>query len=85
MADARFRRTPLELSDEQEHAEYDRVVLGKEESVPSIGDLSIDAFADGVVAHREGKGFHENPHGIAPTLSRLSWSLGWNERALRVP
>jgi hypothetical protein len=48
----------------------------------STRDLDLDAFADGVIAHREGKGFHENPDGMAPTVRRLSWSMGWNERAL---
>jgi hypothetical protein len=76
------RRVPLVLTDAEETAEFERVLLSRGES---IADLSIDAFADGVIAHREGKEFHENPGGIAPTLSRLSWSLGWNERALRVP
>ncbi len=47
-------------------------------------DLDIDAFADGVLAHRNGAHFHENPHSDAPTLRRLSWSMGWNERALMV-
>lgn len=48
--------------------------------------LDIDAFADGVVAHRDGVQFHENPHGTdAQTVRRLSWHLGWNERALRQP
>lgn len=50
----------------------------------SIRDLDIDAFADGVVAHRSGVQFHENPHGTnALTLRRLSWTVGWNERGLR--
>lgn len=49
----------------------------------SMRDLDLDAFADGVVAHRAGLGFHENPHGAdALTVARLSWSMGWNERAL---
>lgn len=52
--------------------------------VLSIRDLDIDAFADGVVGHRSGVQFHENPHGTdALTLRRLSWTMGWNERALR--
>lgn len=51
----------------------------------SIRDLDLDAFADGVAAHRAGNGFHENPHGTAAlTPARLSWSMGWNERALWV-
>jgi hypothetical protein len=49
----------------------------------NIRDMDIDAFADGVLAHRNGAGFHENPDGMAPTVRRLSWSFGWNERALR--
>lgn len=49
----------------------------------SIRDLDLDAFADGIVAHRQGKEFHENPDGHAPTMRRLSWSIGWNERALK--
>ncbi len=52
----------------------------------SIRDFDIDAFADGVVAHRNGVQFHENPHGAdALTLRRLSWTIGWNERALQQP
>ena len=48
--------------------------------------VDVDAFADGVIAHREGKAFHENPHGWhAMTVKRLSWSMGWNERGLRQP
>jgi len=50
---------------------------------PTIRDYDIDAFADGIIAHRAGAGFHENPHGAnALTVARLSWSMGWNERAL---
>lgn len=49
----------------------------------TIRDLDLDAFADGVIAHRNGVAFHENPHGTdAGTIQRLSWTLGWNERAL---
>lgn len=51
----------------------------------SIRDFDLDAFAEGVLAHREGKGFHENPYGGADvrSLARWSWHYGWNERALR--
>jgi hypothetical protein len=50
----------------------------------TLQDYNIDAFADGVVAHRSGLGFHENPHGTnSPTIQRLSWHMGWNERALQ--
>jgi hypothetical protein len=67
------------MSDER--AAYDRLVTTDN---LSVRDLDIDAFADGIVAHRSGAGFHENPHGTdALTVSRLSWSFGWNERALR--
>lgn len=55
-------------------------------TIRTVRDLDIDAFADGVLAHRSGAGFHENPHGrpgIDFNMPRLSWSLGWNERALR--
>jgi hypothetical protein len=55
-------------------------LLNKPQS--SIRDLDIDAFADGVLAHRNGAGFHENPDGQVPTVRRFSWSMGWNERAL---
>ena len=56
-------------------------VLGKDSL--TVRDLDLDAFADGILAHRNGAGFHENPHGaMAPTVRRLSWSMGWNERAL---
>jgi hypothetical protein len=49
--------------------------------------MDVDAFAAGVIAHREGLGFHENPHGATSeqTVARLSWHMGWNERALRQP
>lgn len=51
----------------------------------TIRDLDLDAFADGIIAHRDGLGFHENPHTPdAMTRKRLSWSMGWNERALQV-
>jgi hypothetical protein len=51
----------------------------------SIRDLDLDAFADGILAHRDGHGFHENPEGAVAKVRRLSWSLGWNERALQHP
>lgn len=60
--------------------QYERLVLSKN---VTMHDLDLDAFADGVLAHRAGKAFHENPDGSAPTARRLSWSLGWNARALR--
>jgi hypothetical protein len=44
--------------------------------------LDIDAFADGILAHRAGVELHENPH--SGDNVRLSWSIGWNERAGRV-
>jgi hypothetical protein len=49
-----------------------------------LRDFDLDAFADGITAHREGRAFHENPHGRAEvqSLARLSWSYGWNERAI---
>ncbi len=50
-----------------------------------LRDLDLDAFADGIAAHRDGRPFHDNPHGHGPSLRRLSWHLGWNERALRIP
>lgn len=63
-----------------EVAAYERALRGK-----NFRDLDIDAFADGVLAHRAGAAFHENPHGTnALTVARLSWSMGWNERALAV-
>jgi hypothetical protein len=49
-----------------------------------LRDLDLDAFADGVLAHRTGIQWHENPHGPdAMTRRRLSWAMGWNERALQ--
>ena len=51
----------------------------------SLRDLDLDALADGILAHRDGLGFHENPHRPdAMTRRRLSWAIGWNERALQV-
>lgn len=64
---------------EEEVRAYDRVLKAAN---TTIRDYDIDAFADGVIAHRNRVPFHENPDGTAPTLRRLSWSLGWNERAL---
>lgn len=65
-----------------EAIEYDRLL--RQGDKLTLRDFNMDAFADGVIAHRNGKGFHENPFG-ANTLSvrRLSWSYGWNERALQ--
>jgi hypothetical protein len=50
----------------------------------TIRDMNIDAFADGVLAHREGKAFHENPYGGADvsTVQRLSWHTGDVARCL---
>ena len=60
---------------------YDRAIRLE---LLTIRDLDIDAFADGVAAHRDGLAFCDNPHGAdALTLPRLSWTMGWNERALR--
>jgi hypothetical protein len=67
---------------EEEFAAFDKFLMARP---PSIRDMDIDAFADGVLAHRNGLQFHENPDGNASTVRRLSWSLGWNERALRQP
>lgn len=69
---------------DQTPAEEAAYVAAIRKDILSVRDLDIDAFADGVVAHRAGVEFHRNPHGTdAPTLARLSWSIGWNERALR--
>jgi hypothetical protein len=63
---------------------YERLLRGG----ATLRDLDLDAFADGILAHREGLGFHQNPHqdphgeGLTFTAARLSWTLGWNERAL---
>lgn len=61
-------------------AAFERALAAK-----TLGDIDLDAFADGVLAHRRGAGFHENPHGHSgmKTAARLSWALGWNERALQ--
>lgn len=67
------------MATEEERAAYVRLITG---GGPSIRDLDIDAFADGVIAHRSGAGFHENPDGNDQTVRRFSWSMGWNERAL---
>lgn len=68
------------MSDEER---YDAFLANKE---ATIRDMDVDAFADGIVAHRNGLGFHENPHGTdALTIQRLSWSLGWNERGIAQP
>lgn len=64
----------------KEQAAFERL-LHKEPM--SVRDLDLDAFADGVIAHRDDKPFHANPDGTAKTVRRLSWSIGWNERALQ--
>jgi len=61
----------------------ERAAFEKALRATSIRDFDLDAFADGIIAHRNGKGFHENPDGMAATVRRLSWSMGWNERALQ--
>lgn len=63
-----------------EEQEYVRVL---NEGGPTLRNCDIDAFADGVLAHRMGEAFHQNPDGIACSVRRLSWAMGWNERALR--
>ena len=68
-----------------EEAEFVRVLHSPGPSL-SVRDLDLDAFAQGILAHRAGLAFHENPHGFdTPTVQRLSWHLGWNERGLRQP
>ena len=74
----REKKMPLQEADED-----DGYVRAIRKDNLSLRDLDIDAFAEGVLAHRGGSQFHENPHGTdALTLRRLSWSMGWNERAL---
>lgn len=64
----------------------ERFVKFLEAKESSYRDLDIDAFADGVIAHRNGLGFHENPYGTdTGTIQRLSWTLGWNERGVAQP
>jgi hypothetical protein len=66
---------------EEEIAAFRRIISANPQS---NRDVDLDAYADGIVAHREGRGFHENPAGPnAATPLRLSWHLGWNDRALR--
>jgi hypothetical protein len=63
----------------EELAAYEKVL-----HATSIRDFDLDAFADGIIAHREKKGFHENPYGANKlSVKRLSWHMGWNERALQ--
>jgi hypothetical protein len=50
----------------------------------TVRDLDLDAFADGVLAHRNGEPFHKSPYDFT-TLAGLSWRMGWNERALANP
>ena len=64
--------------------DLDRIFAAK---TLTIRDFDLDAFAEGVLAHRNNKGFHENPfraEGHDLELKRLSWSMGWNERALQI-
>lgn len=51
----------------------------------TVRDLDLDAFADGIVAHRNDLGFHECPFPDRGSWSALSWRIGWNERALTQP
>jgi hypothetical protein len=48
----------------------------------TVRDIDLDAFADGVMAHRIRLPFHACPH-PSNSVAGLSWRLGWNERALR--
>lgn len=69
------------MSDDTDRAGYTRAMTAPSMTVRA---LNIDCFADGVVAHRVGKEFHENPHREHfESLWRLSWAMGWNERALQ--
>ena len=64
-----------------EEAAYTALLANKQ---ATMRDYDLDAFADGILAHRAGLGFHENPHGPHTlTVKRLSWHMGWNERALQ--
>lgn len=69
------------MSEAEEHA-YMRLVAGAEINLLTL-DFDLDAFAEGILAHRDGAKFHDNPDGTAATPRRLCWSIGWNERALR--
>ena len=69
------------MSEREAGTEAFQRVLGKDNI--TMRDIDLDAFADGVIAHRLGREFHENPDGMASTVRRLSWSMGWNERALQ--
>ena len=70
-----------EDNNRDEKAAYSVLLANKQ---ATVRDLDLDAFADGILAHRAGLGFHENPYGSdALTVRRLSWHVGWNERALQ--
>lgn len=67
----------------EEECAYARLLEGTN---TSIRDLDLVAFARGIMAYKSGAMFHENPYGTnTPSVARLSWSMGWNERALQCP
>ena len=68
-------------SSDDETTRYERIVMG---NLAALRDFDLDALAEGIIAHRNGSVFHDNPYGNAATatLARLSWAFGWNERAL---
>lgn len=73
---------PTEEATPEQYAAFEAFERLLKKPDHTIRDLDIDAFADGVLAHRNGAEFHENPDGHVPTVRRFSWSMGWNERAL---
>ena len=76
-----YRPVPEPMADG--HAAYLRLLDGLDAKQFRI--LDLDAFAAGIAAHQAGIEFHANPHGDGEimTAPRLSWWIGWNERALK--
>lgn len=75
--------TPPKAAGTADELGYDRAMDAKP---LGFEHLDVDAFADGIIAHRQGIQFHENPRRETyRSLWRLSWDYGWNQRALRQP
>jgi hypothetical protein len=58
----------------------------------TVSDLDLDAFADGIVAHRSGKTLQDSPY-VTRMIDTLthdesvglhSWAIGWQQRNQRV-
>ena len=75
------RKSDHEIQTDQQ--KFDALLDKGIQNALTIRDLDLDAFADGIIAHRSGRPIHDNPGGVNSTPKRLSWTMGWNERALQ--